>query len=337
MKIAIWGCGDRAKYYMEANYFSAADIVAFVETEPSKEMFEGYKVIAAKELDQYISDLDYVVIANEFFENIIQFFKQNSMSLDKLVLTEYICLDEFEQYVYPLKSIAPELFRELEIRPSILVKRNESDAVDDSMILGSGKFGRAIYMEDYYRFRTFELVAKQIIDENVEGSVAEVGVFRGTFSAMINHYFSDRLLYLFDTFEGFDDEEARDEIEKGHCKDSFLIGHKDTSLERAVGNLECPDKAVVCKGLFPNTIPEKARSEKFAFVSLDVDFEKSTFDGLEFFYPRLSEGGMIFIHDYTTCDLHGIKNAVDHYEMEHGIKLKKIPIADKAGTLIIVK
>ena len=38
--------------------------------------------------------------------------------------------------------------------------------------------------------------------------------------------------------------------------------------------------------------------EKFAFVSLDTDLYKPTLAGLEFFWPRMSKGGFIFIHDF---------------------------------------
>lgn len=68
----------------------------------------------------------------------------------------------------------------------------------------------------------------------------------------------------------------------------------ENSVERMLGNLPYPEKAKICKGLFPASVTAEAEKEKFAFVSLDVDFEESTYEGLKFFYPRLSEGGCIF-------------------------------------------
>ena len=46
--------------------------------------------------------------------------------------------------------------------------------------------------------------ADWIRSEKIEGNVAECGVFRGDSAKFINYYFSDRKLYLCDTFEGFD-------------------------------------------------------------------------------------------------------------------------------------
>ena len=48
-------------------------------------------------------------------------------------------------------------------------------------------------------------------------------------------------------------------------------------------------------------------------------------------------GGIIFVHDYNTYYLEGIKKAVKRYEREIGRRLNKIPIADRAGTLIVLK
>ena len=157
------------------------------------------------------------------------------------------------------------------------------------------------------------------------------------FSSVISSKFPEKKIYLFDTFEGFDSEEGRRELEAGNCSDTFLESHKDTSVERMLLNLPYPENAVVCKGFFPESIVEKAKMEHYAFVSLDVDFEESTLEGLRFFYPRLSDGGYIFIHDYNTQYLKGVRNAVRRYEAETGCRLKKIPLADRAGTLIITK
>lgn len=88
--------------------------------------------------------------------------------------------------------------------------------------------------------------------------------------------------------------------------------------------------------LFPKTT-KGVEEEKFAFVSIDVDFEQSIFEGLKFFYPRLNNGGMIFIHDYNNRYLEGVKIAIHRYENEIGVKLRKVPLADEGGTIVIVK
>ena len=44
--------------------------------------------------------------------------------------------------------------------------------------------------------------ADEIYRKNIGGNVAEAGVYQGEFASLMNKYFPDRKLYLFDTFEG---------------------------------------------------------------------------------------------------------------------------------------
>ena len=58
------------------------------------------------------------------------------------------------------------------------------------------------------RAATMRLLAEQIREENIAGDVAELGVFRGDFAALINASFPDRTIHLFDTFEGFAEKDV---------------------------------------------------------------------------------------------------------------------------------
>ena len=69
---------------------------------------------------------------------------------------------------------------------------------------------------------------------------------------------------------------------------------------------------------------------------MDVDFEESIYEGIKYFYPRLSQGGYIFIHDYNSS-LFGVEKAVDRFEEEINGVLAKVPLCDANGTLIITK
>lgn len=108
-------------------------------------------------------------------------------------------------------------------------------------------------------------------------------------------------------------------------------------MDRALGNVSHPENVIVCKGLFPASVTEEAKEARFAFVSIDVDLEDSTYEGLKFFYPRLNDGGMIFLHDYNEAHLVGVQAAVKRYEADFSVKFKAVPLADRAGTLVIIK
>lgn len=73
----------------------------------------------------------------------------------------------------------------------------------------------------------------------------------------------------------------------------------------------------------------------FAFVSIDADLYKPIYEGLKYFYPRLSPGGYIFVHDYNTHIFHGAKQAVRDFCNESRVSF--FPLSDHAGSAVIGK
>lgn len=139
--------------------------------------------------------------------------------------------------------------------------------------------------------------------KKIEGDIAEVGVYKGG-SAKLICQITNKPIYLFDTFEGLPDVGEHD---------SPILFHKGDyrgSLESVKEYLKGYPNLHFCKGLFPDT-GEIVKNKKFSFVHLDVDLYKSTVDSLEFFYPRMSKGGVILSHDYPTTK--GVKKAFDEF------------------------
>lgn len=192
-----------------------------------------------------------------------------------------------------------------------------------------------MFSEDYIRLRSFELASEEILDNHVDGNIAELGVFRGEFSKYINEIFCDKTLYLFDTFEGFDSVEADSEKIAGHAGDAFIERFKNTSVQKVLDIMPYPKRVIIKQGLFPDSLD--GLEDRFAFVSIDVDFEQSIYEGIKYFYPRLNEGGYIFIHDYNSKTLKGVKKAVRGYEIDNQTRICKVPIPDLCGTLVITK
>ncbi|MFQ6342842.1 TylF/MycF/NovP-related O-methyltransferase [Campylobacter sp. VTCC 70190] len=161
---------------------------------------------------------------------------------------------------------------------------------------------------------------------NIEGNMAEVGVFRGEFAKKINEYFSDKKLYLFDTFEGFDDKDLRyeDNSEK-HKNNNFT----NTSLELVMGKMPHKENVIIKKGYFPQSVMDdkNLENERFCFVSLDTDLYKPILEGLDFFYPKMVKGGVIVIDDYYSQLYTGVKKAVDEFCKKYNVNI--LPIGDE--------
>jgi hypothetical protein len=136
------------------------------------------------------------------------------------------------------------------------------------------------------------------------------------------------MLYLFDTFHGFD---ARDL--KG-IDSSMLMGFRGTSLDlvRSVVG----EKAVTyVPGYFPESIPPGLAEKTFAIVHIDCDLYEPFKASLAFFYPRLSPGGIIILHDYSSGYFAGAKQAVD--EFARTVPEQPVLLSDKSGTAILRK
>lgn len=181
------------------------------------------------------------------------------------------------------------------------------------------------------RIAALDVAARQIYYNHVEGALAEVGVYKGDFSKYMSRFMPDKKLYLFDTFEGFHRNDITEQEESFTHGFREKVSFKDTSVEIALKNIGLYVNTEVRKGYFPETV-HGLETEKFAFVSLDADLYKPTLAGLEFFWPRMSGGGFIFIHDFG---LRGVEHAVMEYCIKEKIGIVRIP--DYCHSLVLAK
>lgn len=159
------------------------------------------------------------------------------------------------------------------------------------------------------------------------GNVAELGVYKGDFAKEINRVFPDKTLYLFDTFGGFARTDDEAEQKRGFSQDSRAGYFSDTSAEYVLSRMSHADKCVVRAGFFPDTA-RGLESERFLFVNVDADLYEPILAGLEWFYPRMAEGGIILVHDYYSTAFTGARQAVKDFSVRHGRRF--LPVGDVA-------
>jgi len=126
----------------------------------------------------------------------------------------------------------------------------------------------------------------EVSDEKLQ--CAEAGVFTGEFAKYINQYFPNRILHLFDTFEGFDARDINKEKEMRYS-DSIQGDYCNNSIELVLSKMTVPENCRIHKGYFPETA--KDISGQFIFVNLDMDLYEPTYAGLNFFGNRMSNRG----------------------------------------------
>ena len=141
---------------------------------------------------------------------------------------------------------------------------------------------------------------------NCDGDAAECGVYKGgtaVFLAEITRS-AGRVLHLFDTFSGMPETDPERDL---HKEGDF----SDTSLEsvRAYVGTQMTE-------YYPGTVPQTLAplaDKHFAFVHVDLDIYDAILASTEFFYSRLSPGGVIVYDDYGYASCPGARAAVDRF------------------------
>lgn len=181
------------------------------------------------------------------------------------------------------------------------------------------------------RLAALECAAREIKDRNIEGNVAEAGVFRGDFAQYINIFFPTKKLYLIDTFEGFDDKDVAVDVKEAYI--NYVQDWSDTEVQVVLSKMEHKQNCIVKKGYFPDIM--KDVDEKFCFVSIDMDLYQPIYEGLHYFYPRLNKGGYIFVHDCRNLGYLGARRAVMDFCEE--AEIGYVSLQDMWGTAVITK
>jgi O-methyltransferase len=177
-----------------------------------------------------------------------------------------------------------------------------------------------------------ELLAREIAERGLPGAVAELGVYRGGFARMLNSFFADRTLFLFDTFTGFDARDVEDDMRLGLPAEPYAIS--PTSVELVRSCLPHPARSRIRPGWFPESAAGLER-EAFCFVHVDVGLHHATAAGLDWFYPRLVPGGYLVVADYNNAHTPGVKRAVRAFAAATGAPFVVLPDLD--GSAVIAK
>ena len=199
-----------------------------------------------------------------------------------------------------------------------LVSRFAAWALPGYLASKPGKrwFDDAEFLADYDRLRIgdhrrsverkYFLRSLLALADDVEGDTAECGVYTGGSSWFIASHFAGtgRTHHGFDSFAGLSEPEGGD-------GSYWRQGDSSATEQRARDTLAGLDVE-----LHPGWIPERfdeVAERRFCFVHVDVDLYRPTRDTVEFFYPRLSPGGVILFDDYGSAMCPGAARAVDEF------------------------
>lgn len=315
MGIYVWGTGCGASELIEQG-LELSRIAAFVDSFPSGEIFLGKPVFLPNQLKQ--ADCDLLIVTTRHAGAVADTCAQLGIPPEKLLFLKnnHHLSDRNDACTTAQTLLGNELLKKLLPKQRI---------VPTPASLADSNLPERDLSNDYVRLATLELLCRRL--EGVPGAAAELGVYKGFFARCMNQLMPKRTLYLFDSFEGF----AQDAC----AAESFQAAHRNTAIDQVLSIMPRPKHIVVKPGFFPKSLD--GMEEQFCLVSLDVDFAKTTLDGLRYFWPRLNKGGYLMLHDWGSPKLPGVAEALKAYEAEIGESIPGIPLCDVGGTLVLCK
>lgn len=247
----------------------------------------------------------------------------------RFIAPEEICRFEFDYVLiatYSFEAIG-DIYRQL-LQMNIPASKIKSIALEWEYF-DTCMDQRMFWIQDFANF---------VYERKMGGQVAECGVFRGDSAKYINKFFPDKKLYLFDTFEGFNESDIEYEIGlKNSNYNEGKFSNKDlficTNLELLMQKMIYPDNIEIHKGYFPETT--EGVDDTFVFVNLDMDLYLPMLAGLRFFWDKMVVGGCILLHDYFHPSLPGVKKAVLDFEKERNVYFNKITIGDGCSIALL--
>lgn len=185
----------------------------------------------------------------------------------------------------------------------------------------------------HWRVHTILWAANQCLQ--VDGDFVECGTNKGGFARAIVEYLdlpgTNKKFYLLDTFEGLADELLTDTELAAGKKEHFKKEYQDCYAQVVRTFQDFPFVKII-RGVVPDTLSQVA-SDQVAFLSIDMNCIAPEIAALNYFWDKLSKGGMIVLDDYAyvTCDLQ--YEAHNAWAAEKGIKILTLP----TGQGLIVK
>ncbi|MDG0794597.1 hypothetical protein OMP38_29965 [Cohnella ginsengisoli] len=295
IKIICFGTGAYFSNLYKFFNFEEVELVSLIDNNADKigKKINGVEVRGVKDLREI--KFDYIVIASQYKNEIYKQLIELSIEPGRIIVETN--LSEGVTRLNQGKKVLESVF--INANTETLIIR-DMESLGRQRAIEKSRFS----ITDFVRGSMLELLAHEINTRKIAGAVAELGVYQGDFSSLINELFPDRSLYLFDTFEGFNSNDLSFDKEQGYISDDDLLENgisysklSNTSVQLVLNKMKFKQNCIIKQGFFPESIG--TIDEGFAFVSLDVDLFKPTYEGLKYFYPRLTKGGYIMIHDYN--------------------------------------
>ena len=188
------------------------------------------------------------------------------------------------------------------------------------------------------------------LTHNIPGDVVEFGCYKADTSVLYQKLLesmghggafqpenqaaqaSQKILWLYDSFEGLPAKTREDNSAAG---DAFQAGELLVTKREVIEKfkkmgLKLPK---IKKAFFDDLDIIYDIPEKISYAFLDGDLYQSIKTSLHLVTDKMSQGGVIIVHDYNNPELPGSARAVDEWSKSHQAKVASFRVAE---TLAII-
>lgn len=157
--------------------------------------------------------------------------------------------------------------------------------------------------------RLANLMAYSFFVHEFRGSMAEFGVMKGGSLDLLSSLHPNKKIYGIDGFKGLPAPGTADTHKAGE----FALSDREYTDMDVYFKMQRPNVTIL-KGYSPQVFKLIPKETEFSFVHIDVDLFDSVNDALDYFFPRLIEGGVMIFDDYGFDSTPGAKLAIDQWK-----------------------
>lgn len=181
--------------------------------------------------------------------------------------------------------------------------------LDDAAFQTSVTEVSAITMLDTPRLANLWQLARM---SNPEGSLIEVGAYRGGGALHMSNACPDRTIFVCDTFSGFGDLKIDPAVDRLFWRSQF-DGNALTEVKKPWANKRRDVRWI--RGYFPDSAA-KLNLSNISFAHIDTDLYESTANTLAYLRPRLIDHSIVVFDDYLRS-VDGVMKAVGEFTRAH--------------------
>lgn len=160
--------------------------------------------------------------------------------------------------------------------------------------------------------------------KNIPGDFIDCGVNTGFCARSLIHYIGFEKLskkyFLLDTFGGLDPRYSSEKELQIHKTMKYNTQNLFETVKSTFKNFNTE----VIKGSVPDTLPQ-VKTQAIAFLHLDMNAARPEVLALDFFWNKISKGGVVLFDDYAYEGCHHQKETHDTWAKKHGVEILSLP------------